>query len=127
MTGATVVDPLGYPAFVGSLAACDLVLTDAGGVGEEARALGKPVLLLGRALDRPEGAAAGTSRAVGTDPDLVAKQAAALLDRPEGAAAMVGPVNPYGDGLAGERIVDVLERHLGHRSPVTDLGQIPVT
>jgi UDP-N-acetylglucosamine 2-epimerase (non-hydrolysing) len=108
VVGATVVDPLGYPAFVGSLAACDLVLTDAGGVEEEAGALGKPVLRLGRAPGRPEGAAAGTSRAVDTDPDLVAKQAAALLDDPGRAAAMVGPVNPYGDGLAGERIVDVL-------------------
>lgn len=101
-----LVDPLDYPDMVAAMQACDLVLTDSGGVQEEAPAFGKPVLVLRQVTERPEGVAAGASRLVGTDPDTIVREASRLLDEPAAYAAMASVRNPYGDGKAAQRIVD---------------------
>lgn len=101
--------PLAYPAFVAALAAAHLVLTDSGGVQEEAPALGIPALVLRTTTERPEGIAAGTARLVGTDPDTIVREAARLLDDPATHAAMARAHNPYGDGHAAGRIAAILD------------------
>ena len=100
--------PLDYPDFVALLDACHFVLTDSGGIQEEAPALGKPVLVMRETTERPEGVAAGTARLVGTDPANIVMQAARLLDDPAAYAAMARAHSPYGDGRAAERIAAVL-------------------
>ncbi len=100
-----LLDPLSYPDFVRTLAAADLVLTDSGGVQEEAPVFGKRVLVLRETTERPEGIAAGTAELVGTDEQRIVDRAEALL-------ALHGPqtaVSPYGDGHASQRIVEVLQ------------------
>ncbi len=99
-----LLPPLTYPDFVALLDHCTLVLTDSGGVQEEAPALGKPVLVLRETTERPEGVAAGTARLVGTDPAQIVSAACELLDSPATYAAMSQAHNPYGDGRAAERI-----------------------
>ncbi|MEZ6037804.1 MAG: UDP-N-acetylglucosamine 2-epimerase (non-hydrolyzing) [Planctomycetota bacterium] len=96
--------PLGYQQMVDALAACHLVLTDSGGLQEEAPALGKPVLVLRDTTERPEGVAAGVARLVGTDPASIVAAATRLLDDPDAHAAMARVANPYGDGRAAPRI-----------------------
>lgn len=96
--------PLDYPGFVRALAACDLVLTDSGGIQEEAPALGKPVLVMRETTERPEGVAAGTAKLVGADPDRIVMEVARLLDDPVAYAAMARAHSPFGDGQAAERI-----------------------
>jgi UDP-N-acetylglucosamine 2-epimerase (non-hydrolysing) len=103
-----LVPPLPYPELVGQLAAADLVLTDSGGIQEEAPALGVPVLVLRDTTERPEGLAAGTARVVGTDPDRIVAEACRLLDDPAAHAAMARAHSPYGDGFAAQRIVEIL-------------------
>lgn len=99
-----LLPPLEYPDFVALLDACRLVLTDSGGIQEEAPALGKPVLVLRETTERPEGIAAGTAQLVGTDPDKILTAVHALLDTPALYAAMAQAHNPYGDGRAANRI-----------------------
>ena len=82
----------------------DLILTDSGGVQEEGAALGRPVLVLRDATERPEGIAAGIATLVGTDPARIAATAGALLDK----APALAPADIYGDGQAARRIVDAL-------------------
>lgn len=106
----TIVEPLGYPDFTATLAAADLVLTDSGGVQEEAPGLGKPVLVLRATTERPEAVEAGTARLVGTDPDELHRAAVELLDDDEAYKRMANAVNPFGDGRAAERIVAALTR-----------------
>lgn len=96
--------PLDYPHFVRALAQCDLVLTDSGGVQEEAPALGKPVLVMRNTTERPEGVAAGTARLVGTDADRIVAEVARLLDDPAAYTAMARAHSPFGDGRAADRI-----------------------
>ena len=98
------VPALDYPCFVRAMQACTLVLTDSGGVQEEAPALGKPVLVLRDTTERPEGVAAGTARLVGTDPDRIVTEVARLLDDPAAYAAMARAHSSYGDGRAAARI-----------------------
>lgn len=100
--------PLDYPDFVATLAASHLVLTDSGGVQEEAPALGIPVLVLRETTERPEGVAAGTARLVGTDPDRIVAETIRLLDDPAAHAAMARAHSPYGDGHAADRIAAIL-------------------
>ena len=85
---------------------CDLVLTDSGGIQEEAPSLGKPVLVMRDTTERPEGVQAGTAKLVGTDRERIVGEAERLLRDPAAYAAMAQAHNPYGDGHAGERIVD---------------------
>jgi UDP-N-acetylglucosamine 2-epimerase len=85
-----------------------LVLTDSGGLQEEAPALGAPVLVLRRVTERPEAIEAGTALLVGTDPERILTEARRLLDDPSAHQAMARAVNPFGDGHAAERIVEAL-------------------
>ena len=100
--------PLDYPNFVKALTLCDVVLTDSGGVQEEAPALGKPVLVMRETTERPEGIAAGTSRLVGTAEDRIVREVSTLLDDDDAHAAMARAHNPYGDGRAAARIAALI-------------------
>jgi len=106
--GVARIDPLDYPHFVRALELADLVLTDSGGVQEEAPALGRPVLVMRETTERPEGIAAGTARLVGTDEDRIAAEVTRLLDDPAAHAAMARAHNPFGDGKAAARIAATL-------------------
>jgi UDP-N-acetylglucosamine 2-epimerase (non-hydrolysing) len=108
-----LVEPLGYEAFVHLLKRCYLVLTDSGGVQEEAPSLGKPVLVLRETTERPEGIRAGTAMLVGTNAERIVKATATLLDNPRAYRAMAQAVNPYGDGRAAKRIAAILESRFG--------------
>lgn len=103
-----LIPPLDYPAFVSALAASHLVLTDSGGVQEEAPALGVPILVLRDSTERPEGIAAGTARLIGTDSNRIVSETFRLLDDPAAHAAMARAHSPYGDGFAAERIASIL-------------------
>ena len=103
-----LIPPVDYLEFVHLLARADLVLTDSGGVQEEAPSLGKPVLVLREVTERPEGVAAGTAQVVGTDRARIVAVASELLTSPAAYARMAGAVNPYGDGRASERILAAL-------------------
>jgi UDP-N-acetylglucosamine 2-epimerase (non-hydrolysing) len=99
---------LDYPNFVRLLAMSTLILTDSGGIQEEAPAFGKPVLVLRHTTERPEGLEAGTAKLVGTDADRIVAEATALLDDPERYREMARAHNPFGDGRAAERIARLL-------------------
>jgi len=105
--------PVDYLEFVHLMARADLVLTDSGGVQEEAPSLGKPVLVLREVTERPEGVTAGTARVVGTDRARIVAAATELLTSPEAYARMANAVNPYGDGHASERILSALAERYG--------------
>ena len=106
-------EPIGYRDFVRLLDSCHFVLTDSGGVQEEAPALGKPVLVLRETTERPESIAAGTSRLVGTEPDGVLQAAEELLHDERAYRGMAHAENPYGDGRATGRIMTALRCHFG--------------
>ena len=101
-------EPLEYAPFVSAMKRAYLILTDSGGVQEEAPALGKPVLVLREETERPEAIAEGVVRLVGTSSERILAEAQRLLDDPAAYAAMARGVSPYGDGHASERIVSVL-------------------
>ncbi|MCR9180353.1 MAG: UDP-N-acetylglucosamine 2-epimerase (non-hydrolyzing) [Erythrobacteraceae bacterium] len=103
-----MIDPLDYLDFVAMMAACDIVLTDSGGIQEEAPSLGKPVLVMRDTTERPEGVAAGTARLVGADRNAIVAQTARLLDDPVAYEHMGRAHNPYGDGQASQRIASIL-------------------
>ena len=105
--------PLDYLEFVNYLQAAHLVLTDSGGVQEEAPALGKPVLVLRETTERPEGVNAGVAKLVGTATERIVGEATKLLADARAYRAMAYAVNPYGDGRASERIVEALRFHFG--------------
>jgi len=107
-----LVDPLGYEDFVWFMDRAHFILSDSGGVQEEAPSLGKPVLVMRTTTERPEGVAAGTSRLVGTDPAAILRESGILLTDPAEYAARCRLRNPYGDGSSSGRIVAVLEREL---------------
>jgi len=114
----TLIDPLDYLPMVHLLKRCYLVLTDSGGLQEEAPALGKPVLVLRQVTERPEAIDAGTARLVGTNPDRIEAETRQLLDDPQAYAAMAQAANPFGDGHAAERIVEaLLEMWSAERGP----------
>jgi UDP-N-acetylglucosamine 2-epimerase (non-hydrolysing) len=104
----TLCAPLDYAPFVSAMKRAHLILTDSGGVQEEAPALGKPVLVLRDETERPEAVAEGVVRLVGTSAPRILAEAQRLLDDPAAYAAMARGVSPYGDGHAAERIVRVL-------------------
>lgn len=103
------VEPLEYVLFVYLMEKSTIILTDSGGIQEEAPALGKPVLVMRDTTERPEALAAGTVRLVGTDYNKIINEISALLDDQEHYNRMSKAVNPYGDGLACDRIVSVLK------------------
>lgn len=109
-----LIEPLDYLDFVAMMAASDIVLTDSGGIQEEAPSLGKPVLVMRDTTERPEGVAAGTARLVGTDARAIAEQATQLLDDRSAYLAMSRAHNPYGDGQAARRIADIVTTMLDH-------------
>ena len=104
------IEPLDYFEFVMMMERCCLVLTDSGGVQEEAPGLGKPVLVMRDTTERPEAVDAGTVKLVGTDYDKIVNQMSLLLDSEEAYLSMSRAVNPYGDGHACERIVNYLSK-----------------
>ena len=103
------IEPLDYLDFVYLMSRSYLVLTDSGGIQEEAPGLGKPVLVMRDTTERPEALEAGTVRLVGTDLERIVAEASALLDNPEHYATMSHAVNPYGDGQACGRIIKVFK------------------
>lgn len=105
-----LIEPLPYIDFVHLLKRAFLVLTDSGGIQEEAPSLGKPVLVMREVTERPEAIAAGTAMLVGTSYEGIRSGVQRLLDNPSDYAAMANAVNPYGDGRASGRIADHLER-----------------
>jgi UDP-N-acetylglucosamine 2-epimerase (non-hydrolysing) len=108
----TLCEPLEYRAFVAAMKAACLILTDSGGVQEEAPALGKPVLVMRHETERPEAVAEGVVRLVGPDRKAIVAEASRLLDDPGAYAAMAKGSSPYGDGRAAERIVAALRESL---------------
>ena len=102
------IEPLQYLEFVYLMEKSTLVLTDSGGIQEEAPGLGKPVLVMRNTTERPEALDAGTVKLVGTDHDLIVSEVSRLLDDPAYYDSMSHAINPYGDGLASRRIVDAL-------------------
>jgi UDP-N-acetylglucosamine 2-epimerase (non-hydrolysing) len=103
-----LLNPLDYLPMVHLMRHATLVLTDSGGLQEEAPALGKPVLVMRLVTERPEGVSAGTVRLVGTNTDQIISQTRKLLDDPLAYASMAQAINPYGDGKAAGRIADAL-------------------
>ncbi|MFF4271614.1 non-hydrolyzing UDP-N-acetylglucosamine 2-epimerase [Streptomyces sp. NPDC001536] len=116
--GISLVEPLGYLDFAATLAECDLVLTDSGGIQEEAPSLSKPSLVLRTTTERPEAVEAGSARLVGTDPETIVTWAEKLLDDPVEYRRMAGAGNPFGDGRAARRILDQLAEDFAADVPV---------
>ncbi len=107
------IDPLDYPHFIRALGLAHLVLSDSGGVQEEAPALGKPVLVMRETTERPEGVTAGTARLVGTNADRIVGEVGRLLDDGDAYAAMARAHNPFGDGQAAARIAAIIHAGFG--------------
>ncbi|QUQ64682.1 non-hydrolyzing UDP-N-acetylglucosamine 2-epimerase [Kutzneria sp. CA-103260] len=108
-----VAGPVAYGQFLGLLARAQLVLTDSGGIQEEAPTFGVPVLVTRESTERTESVDAGRARLVGTDEDTIVSTADELLTDPAARSAMNGGPNPYGDGLAGQRVVEACAWLLG--------------
>jgi len=108
-------EPLAHPEMVAAMRACAFVMTDSGGLQEEAPALGKPVLVLRDVTERPEGVACGAAQIVGTDEERIVAAATRLLDNASAYAAMAQPRFPYDEGDAARRIVDVLRLRFAAR------------
>lgn len=103
-----MIDPLDYPNFVRLLSLCHFVMTDSGGVQEEAPALAKPVLVMRETTERPEGVVAGTAKLVGNDEEVIVTEASRLLDDKAAYEAMARAHNPFGDGRSSERIARII-------------------
>lgn len=112
-----LIEPPDYAPFVKLMVRCDLILTDSGGVQEEAPSFGKPVLVLRETTERPEGVEAGTAKLIGTDEERIVQEASVLLSDSEAYARMAQAVSPYGDGMASARIRFFALRALGIETP----------
>ncbi len=112
-----LIEPPDYQPFIGMMKRATLIITDSGGVQEEAPSLGKPVLVVRRTTERPEGVEAGTVKLVGTDREVIVSEATRLLTDPAAYAAMASAANPYGDGQASVRIREAIFRHFGLPQP----------
>ena len=108
-----LIDPIDVEEMHNLIARCFFVMTDSGGLQEEAPALGKPVLVMRRETERPEAVAAGTAKLAGVEKDVIVSMADELLDSPEAYAKMAKAVNPYGDGHACARITQAIEWYFG--------------
>jgi len=120
LPNCSVVPPLDYRDLIHVLSRASIVLTDSGGIQEEAPTFGAPVLVLRDKTERPEGIEAGVARLVGTDPDAIVTEASRILDAAH--ARRTSFVNPYGDGHAARRIVAIL-RHASGLAPAADADQ----
>lgn len=109
-----LVAAMGYAAFARAMAECTFILTDSGGVQEEAPSLGRPVLVLRTTTERPEAIEAGLARLVGADADLIFTESKRLLEDADAYAKMARTENPFGDGKASARILDHLVQQLRH-------------
>lgn len=107
-----LTEPLDYAELVGAMQRSYLLLTDSGGLQEEAPSLEKPVLVLRETTERPEAIAAGTAKLVGTNPARILTATTELLTNPDAYQAMAAATNPFGDGRAAERIYQIVERYL---------------
>ena len=112
-TNVILTEPLPYAEFAQLLNLSDIVLTDSGGIQEEAPSLGKPVLVMRNTTERPEAIAAGTARLVGTDRDIIVSSVRQLLHEPITYEAMATAVNPYGVGFASARTIDAFRHFFG--------------
>jgi UDP-N-acetylglucosamine 2-epimerase (non-hydrolysing) len=116
LDNVALIEPLDYPHFARLLNLAEIMLTDSGGVQEEAPALGKPVLVMRDTTERPEGVAAGTARLVGTDADRIVSEISTLLDDKAAYEAMARAHNPFGDGHAARRIVEIIGNEGGRQA-----------
>ncbi|HEY9767685.1 MAG TPA: UDP-N-acetylglucosamine 2-epimerase (non-hydrolyzing) [Coleofasciculaceae cyanobacterium] len=107
-----LTEPLDYGELVGAIARCHLLLTDSGGLQEEAPSLGKPVLVLRETTERPEAVQAGTAKLIGTNPQTIVDSTAELLENPTLYRQMATAINPFGDGQASARIVKIARDYL---------------
>ena len=122
LENVVVTEPLPYVEFTQLLAASYLVMTDSGGLQEEAPSLGKPVLVLRKNTERPEAVDAGTVRLVGTDTERIVAEVSGLLNIPELYRSMSNAVNPYGDGAASGRTIAALEAFFGMGKRLPDFS-----
>ena len=107
----SLIEPLDYEAFVGLISRAHLVLTDSGGLQEEAPSLDKPVLVLRQTTERPEVVALGAAKLVGTEKETIVRETVRLLEDPVAYGEMAAVANPYGDGRASQRIVQAILTH----------------
>jgi len=116
LANVALIEPLDYPHFARLLGLAEIMLTDSGGVQEEAPALGKPVLVMRETTERPEGVTAGTARLIGTDTARIVTEISTLLDDKAAYEAMARAHNPFGDGTAARQIVEIVGRVNGSDS-----------
>jgi len=109
LPNVAMIKPLDYPNFAHLMSICHIMLTDSGGVQEEAPALGKPVLVMRDTTERPEGVAAGTAKLIGTNKDRIISEIFTLLDDGAAYSAMARAHNPFGDGRASLRIAEIIK------------------
>ncbi|GFE72007.1 non-hydrolyzing UDP-N-acetylglucosamine 2-epimerase [Chroococcus sp. FPU101] len=107
-----LTEPLDYAELVGAIQRCYLLLTDSGGIQEEAPSLGKPVLVLRETTERPEAVEAGTAKLIGTNPNQILLEAGELLSDRLAYEKMANAINPFGDGKASERIIEIVRGYL---------------
>jgi UDP-N-acetylglucosamine 2-epimerase (non-hydrolysing) len=107
-----LIEPLDYMGLIGAMQRCHLIMTDSGGIQEEAPSLGKPVLVLRETTERPEAMMAGTAKLIGTLPDRMFDEATSLLTDADAYGAMANAASPFGDGKASDRIVELVEKYL---------------
>ena len=110
--GVKVIKPLNYSELVGTIKNCYALLTDSGGLQEEAPSLGKPVLVLRKTTERPEAIAAGTAKLIGTDPLSILRETGNILTNKKAYQKMSIAINPFGDGKASERILKICKEFL---------------
>ncbi len=113
LDNVALIEPLDYPHFARLLALAEIMLTDSGGVQEEAPALGKPVLVMRETTERPEGVTAGTARLVGTETSVIVTELFKLLDDKAAYEQMARAHNPFGDGHSAQRIVELIGNEIG--------------
>jgi UDP-N-acetylglucosamine 2-epimerase len=114
--GITLIDPVDYFSLLFLMFHSHFILTDSGGIQEEAPAFGKPVLVLREVTERPEAVQAGCARIVGTDENVIVKEASRLIEDPVEYSSMVVDRNPFGDGHAGPRIAQIIQGHFAQTS-----------
>ena len=116
LENVALIEPLDYPHFARLLAICEIMLTDSGGVQEEAPALGKPVLVMRETTERPEGVTAGTARLVGTETTVIVTEMFKLLDDKAAYESMARAHNPFGDGQTARRIAELIGNEIGRKA-----------